>query len=388
MLLDEWQRFSAVWDTARREIDRRSKPGQFLLTASAALSDPKKVFHSGAGRISRLRMRPMTLWESGESNGTVSLRALFEGEREVAAVSDLSPEDLAFALCCGGWPEVVERKDDKALEYAREYLEESVRSDLFLFDGVRRNPERLRRLLCLLARNLGRATSNAALLRVWKNESPTAPGEVTLRSNLRALEGVFLTEELPAWLSALHGRTALRTSALRHLRIRRLPPRPSASAPTNFCAAPKSSARSFGISPCGTCASMPTLWMRRSISTATKTDSPATPSSSAATAASPSSTYASAVSKKQTTQPRNSSGSPAKSIPSVCPSPPSAWSSRRPADTPTVRPTASSSCRSVAFGPERSTDFEAPGRSKKRAAGRHSHGEAPAFSVESSDGFR
>lgn len=216
MLLDEWQRFSAVWDTARREIDRRSKPGQFLLTASAALSDPKKVFHSGAGKISRLRMRPMTLWESGESNGTVSLRALFEGEREVAAVSDLSPEDLAFALCCGGWPEVVERKDDKALEYAREYLEESVRSDLFLFDGVRRNPERLRRLLCLLARNLGRATSNAALLRVWKNESPTAPGEVTLRSNLRALEGVFLTEELPAWLSALHGRTALRTSALRH----------------------------------------------------------------------------------------------------------------------------------------------------------------------------
>lgn len=216
MLLDEWQRFPAVWDAARREIDRRSKPGQFLLTASAKLSDPRKVFHSGAGRISRLRMRPMTLWESGESNGTVSLRTLFEGEREVAAVCDLSPEDLAFALCRGGWPEVVERKDDKALEYAREYLEESVRSDLSLFDGVRRDPERLRRLLRLLARNLGQATSNAALLRTWKNEFSTAPGEVTLRSDLKALEGIFLIEELPAWLPRLIGYTARRTSALRH----------------------------------------------------------------------------------------------------------------------------------------------------------------------------
>ncbi len=216
MLLDEWQRFPAVWDTARREIDRRSHPGQFLLTASAKLSDPRKIFHSGAGRISRLRMRPMTLWESGESNGTVSLRTLFEGEREVSAVCDLSPEDLAFALCRGGWPEVVERKDDKALEYAREYLEESVRSDLSLFDGVRRDPERLRRLLRLLARNLGQATSNAALLRTWKNEFSTAPGEVTLRSDLKALEGIFLIEELPAWLPRLIGYTARRTSALRH----------------------------------------------------------------------------------------------------------------------------------------------------------------------------
>ena len=207
MLLDEWQRFPAVWDTARREIDRRSKPGQFLLTASAKLSDPRKVFHSGAGRISRLRMRPMTLCESGESNGTVSLRALFEGEREVAAVSDLSSEDLAFALCRGGWPEVVGQKDDKALDYEE---------DLFLFDGVRRDPERLRRLLRLLARNLGRATSNAALLRTWQNEFSTSPGEVTLRCDLKALEGIFLIEELPAWLPRLIGYTARRTSALRH----------------------------------------------------------------------------------------------------------------------------------------------------------------------------
>ena len=216
MLLDEWQRFPAVWDTARREIDRRSHPGQFLLTASARLSDPRKVFHSGAGRISRLRMRPMTLWESGESNGTVSLRALFEGEQEVAAVCDLSPEDLAFALCRGGWPEVVGRKDDKVLDHAREYLEGVLQKDLSLFDGVRRDPERLRRLLRLLARNLGRATSNAALLRTWQNEFSTAPGEVTLRSDLKALEGIFLIDELPAWLPRLIGYTARRTSALRH----------------------------------------------------------------------------------------------------------------------------------------------------------------------------
>ena len=216
MLLDEWQRFPAVWDTARREIDRRSHPGQFLLTASAKLSDPRKIFHSGAGRISRLRMRPMTLWESGESNGTVSLRALFEGEREVAAVSDLSSEDLAFALCRGGWPMAVGLPREAALEQAFDYYNAVTKEDITRVDGVKRTSERVERLMRSLARHQGSqaplSTLRADLL---SNETATLD-EDTISSYIDSLKKIFVVEDLPAWNPNLRSKTAIRTTDTRY----------------------------------------------------------------------------------------------------------------------------------------------------------------------------
>jgi predicted AAA+ superfamily ATPase len=152
-LIDEWQMAPVLWDAVRFEVDKRAETGQFILTGSAVPSD-NVAAHTGTGRISRLMMRPMSLFESLESNGTVSLRALFDGDQDVEAPSDLSIENIAFALCRGGWPASIKLQGNAALRMAMDYVEALINYDVSRVDNIEKNPDRVRLLLRSLARNI------------------------------------------------------------------------------------------------------------------------------------------------------------------------------------------------------------------------------------------
>lgn len=145
-LIDEWQVTPVLWDAIRFEVDKRAELGQFILTGSAVPVD-NVTAHTGTGRISRILMRPMSLFESLESNGTVSLRALFAGNLDVASISDLSIEQIAFVLCRGGWPASIGVKDTSALRMARDYVETVINYDISRVDEVEKNPDRVRLLM-------------------------------------------------------------------------------------------------------------------------------------------------------------------------------------------------------------------------------------------------
>lgn len=215
-LFDEWQVLPELWDEVRTEIDARGKFGQFILTGSAVPADRENIFHSGTGRFARLTLRSMTLWESGDSPGGVSLRELFDGTKDVAALNSISVEDVAFAACRGGWPQLISRTDDNALEYARQYVEAVVNNDVSRVDGVKRDPERVRKILRLYARNLGSQTATASLLMDLADETNTSFAESTLRIYLKALREIFVIEDMPAWKPNLRSRTAIRTADTRY----------------------------------------------------------------------------------------------------------------------------------------------------------------------------
>lgn len=155
-LIDEWQLAPQLWDVIRREVDRREgAPGQFILTESAVPADRSGILHTGTGRFGWLRMRPMTLFESKESNGAVSLSALFDGALDVASTSSLTLEEVAFAACRGGWPTAIGQTGAMALAHAADYLDAIVSEDISRADGVRRSQETARKLLRSYARAQG-----------------------------------------------------------------------------------------------------------------------------------------------------------------------------------------------------------------------------------------
>ncbi|PIQ35068.1 MAG: AAA family ATPase [Bacteroidetes bacterium CG18_big_fil_WC_8_21_14_2_50_41_14] len=213
-LIDEWQMAPVLWDAVRFEVDKRGETGQFILTGSAVPSDNVKA-HTGTGRISRILMRPMSLYESLESNGSVSLNALFSGIQEEGAKSDLSVEKIAFALCRGGWPASVTKKDKAALRMARDYVEAVINYDVSRVDGIEKNPERVRLLLRSLARNV----ATQASLQTLKDDIEATDitiSDKTIAGYLNALRRIFVVEDLPAWLPSLRSKTAIRSSAKRH----------------------------------------------------------------------------------------------------------------------------------------------------------------------------
>lgn len=222
-LIDEWQEALVLWDAVRFEVDMRGQMGQFILTGSAVPPDDKETnnndlnrrMHSGVGRIAPLRMRPMSLWESGESNGSVSLQELFIGNTEISALSDLSIERLAFAICRGGWPASIKLKDSAALRTARNYVEEIVNYDVHRVDGIDKNPERARKLLASLARNVSTMASNESIMAdVRATDQSISPN--TFASYMNALRRIFIVDDVPAWMPALRSKTAIRTAAKRH----------------------------------------------------------------------------------------------------------------------------------------------------------------------------
>jgi AAA+ superfamily ATPase len=213
-LVDEWQMAPVLWDAVRFEVDKRNKLGQFILTGSAVPSD-NVVAHTGTGRISRLLMRPMSLFESKDSNGSVSLKDLFEGKEDIAASSDLTVEKIAYLICRGGWPAAVSQKETIALKMAANYVESVINMDVQRVDGVEKNPERVRKLLRSLARNISTMASGQTIMADMKSDD-AGISEKTLTGYLNALRRIFVVEDSPAWMPSLRSKTAIRTSPKRN----------------------------------------------------------------------------------------------------------------------------------------------------------------------------
>jgi len=213
-LIDEWQEVPELWNAVRYSVDQRKKQGQFILTGSSTPRD-EVIAHSGIGRISRIQMRPMTLYESKESSGTVSLKALFNGEQEIASVSTLDIPQLAYAICRGGWPGAVTLPiGGEGL--AREYTDMLVEVDISNLDGVERNPHRVRQVLRSLARNISTLTTANTILEDVRANDLTI-NERTLDSYLNAMRRLFVVEDIPAWSPALRSKTTIRNTVKRQL---------------------------------------------------------------------------------------------------------------------------------------------------------------------------
>ncbi len=212
-LLDEWQMAPVLWDAVRFEVDSRGETGQFILTGSAVPTD-NVVAHTGTGRFSRLLMRPMSLYESQESSGSISLADLFAGNIQIEAVSDLTIEQIAFAMCRGGWPASVKRNGNPALRMSMDYVESVINFDVSKVDGVEKNPDRVRTLLRSLARNISTLASNQTIQDDLEATDATL-SDKTIASYLNALRRIFVIEDVPAWSPSLRSKTAIRTSPKR-----------------------------------------------------------------------------------------------------------------------------------------------------------------------------
>lgn len=215
-LIDEWQEAPKLWDAIRFEVDHRGADGLFILTGSAVPADMSEVHHTGTGRIARMQMRTMSLWESGESSGDVSLISLFSGAAQNAAVAEMSLYELAFSVCRGGWPRAVMQKPSVCLDRAYDYLNAIVSDDISRVDGIRRAPERARGLMRSYARFQG---SQASLSKIREDVVAGSDGtfdEKTLNSYLHALRMMFVIEDMPAWNANLRSKAAIRTSDTRY----------------------------------------------------------------------------------------------------------------------------------------------------------------------------
>jgi hypothetical protein len=217
-LIDEWQIAPQLWDAIRFTVDHRSDDGQFILTGSAVPligEEEKKLMHTGTCRIGRLRMRPMSLWESGDSSGEVSLKLLFGGV-EQSAVCNSDLEHIAFLVCRGGWPRATFQESEIALGRAVDYFDAVVDTDIQRVDGVLRNPDRTARIMRSYARLQGSQSSISAISADLKaNENSSFDGR-TLSAYLNALRLIFVVEDLPAWNPNLRSKSAIRTSDTRY----------------------------------------------------------------------------------------------------------------------------------------------------------------------------
>lgn len=218
MLIDEWQTVPKLWDAVRYTVDHRHAMGQFILTGSAVPDKDaeKEREHSGTGRFAWLTMRPMTLFESGESNGTVSLGELFLAPAKILQKNDLKLSDIAFLICRGGWPIAVGLPEEAALEQAFDYYDAVTKEDVTNVDGVKRASERVQRLMRAYARHQGTQASIATLKEDLKNNDTTTLDEDTISSYLDALRKIFVVEDMPAWNPNLRSKTAIRTTDTRY----------------------------------------------------------------------------------------------------------------------------------------------------------------------------
>lgn len=215
-LIDEWQIAPQLWDAVRFEVDHRRQVALFILTGSSVPADMSKIMHSGTGRFAWLRMRPMALWESGDSSGEVSLTDIFEGKHDIAGVSALDLERLAFLTCRGGWPSAVDLEGVIALDQAFDYVDAVVHRDIQRVDGVARDPARVRRLLRSYARHQGAQASAQAICADLNVNEGEAIDVDTVTSYIKALRNIFVIEDVEAWNPNLRSKTAIRTSDTRY----------------------------------------------------------------------------------------------------------------------------------------------------------------------------
>ena len=214
-LIDEWQIAPKIWDAVRFEVDHRKDEGQFILTGSAVPTDKSLIVHTGTGRFSFLLMRPMTLYESLESTGTVSLKDLF-GQKEISGINNLSLEDIAYACCRGGWPRSILMEREIALDQAFDYYDAIVNSDISRVDGISREPTRVKNLMRSYARNVGSQASNETLKNDMINNDSFSLDTDTVFSYINALKKIFVVDEVSAWNPNLRSKTAIRTSDTRY----------------------------------------------------------------------------------------------------------------------------------------------------------------------------
>ena len=215
-LVDEWQLAPKLWDTMRFEVDHRHQVGQFILTGSAVPSDEESMKHSGTGRFSWLTMRPMSLYESGESNGKVSLSHLFESRENIVATNCLRIDDIAFLICRGGWPFACSLQGDAALAQAFDYVDAVIKKDVSRVDGTSRNITTTRLLMRSYARNQGSQATIGTIVADMMTNDENEIGVKTAGSYLDALRKIFVIEDSEAWNPNLRSKTAIRTANTRY----------------------------------------------------------------------------------------------------------------------------------------------------------------------------
>ena len=208
-MFDEWQMYPIVWDSIRTDVDHSSEKGQYILTGSAKPSEGE-VMHTGTGRISRVLMRPMSLFESGESTGEVSFRDIIDG-KDISGVSKLSLEDLTSIIVRGGWPASLEVKSDAKYRFAKEYVKSLVHEEVKMVDGVERNPEKMQNVLRSLARNISTQVSHSTIETDVKNTFDDEISRPTLNDYLNTLEKLFVIENMNATNLNFRSKYALRT---------------------------------------------------------------------------------------------------------------------------------------------------------------------------------
>lgn len=215
-LIDEWQLAPKLWDTIRYTVDHRDGEGHFILTGSAVPAENESVHHSGTGRFAWLTMRPMSLWESGDSTGEVSVNGLFSNVCNIEGSSDKNLDDIAYLVCRGGWPGTLGLDKDVALDLAFDYYDGVVRSDISRADGVSKNPERVKRLMRSYARHQGTQANIAVIGADMAGNESGSLDDDTIYSYLNALRKIFVVEDMPAWNPNLRSKTVVRTSDTRY----------------------------------------------------------------------------------------------------------------------------------------------------------------------------
>lgn len=218
MLIDEWQTIPKLWDAVRYTVDHRRKMGQFILTGSAVPNKEgeREIEHSGAGRFAWLTMRPMSLFESGESNGRVSLANLFSAPEKILEKNYLKLADIAFLICRGGWPMSVGLPEDVALEQAFDYYEAVTKDDITNVDGVKRASARVQRLMRAYARHQGTQVAISKIKDDLKANDTDTLDDDTISSYIEALRKIFVVEDMPAWNPNLRSKTAIRSADTRY----------------------------------------------------------------------------------------------------------------------------------------------------------------------------
>lgn len=215
-LIDEWQQIPALWDVVRTEVDERNEFGQFVLTGSAVLPKAEDTLHSGTGRIGRLKMRPMSLFESGESTGDVSLTDLFNKADIPVIQHNKSLEEIAFLTCRGGWPQATFLQGDIALDQAEDYVESLLNVDMHRVDKVQRSSERMRYIMRSYARHQGAQCPISMIREDLLGSDGQSISDDTITSYLGVLNSLYVIEDMPAWNPNLRSKAAIRTSATRY----------------------------------------------------------------------------------------------------------------------------------------------------------------------------
>ncbi|MCL2752356.1 MAG: DUF4143 domain-containing protein [Firmicutes bacterium] len=215
LMFDEWQKIPDLWDYIRADIDETNARGQYILTGSARPVEDKGR-HSGTGRIVKIIMRTMSLWESNDSTGEVSLSDLFEGKHKIYGKNNLDLDRIAYLVCRGGWPAIIFDAEKKALEAAIDYVDSLVTEDITNADDIRRNPARARSILKAYSRNIS-APARLTTIQTDVEANDASVDKRTVDSYLTAFEKLYVIEEVESWSPRLRSATAIRTSNVRQL---------------------------------------------------------------------------------------------------------------------------------------------------------------------------